>query len=206
MQMDLEIRSLSDQNQVDLNNVQQVRIFTDGSKIGGRVGAALSLWNNEVETKAVKLSLPAYCTVYQAELLAICRATSEILKNGGSSFGLYSDSRAALKTVTGQWNLHPLAVEIRRNLHRALVQNKMVFLFWIKAHTGLPGNERADCLAKEAALSSRRKPDYDQVPVSFVKRNIREKTLAEWNRRYQSGGTASVTRAFFPDAVKKLEK
>ncbi|XP_047543137.1 uncharacterized protein LOC125075464 [Vanessa atalanta] len=202
MQMDLEIRSLSDQNQVDLNNVQQVRIFTDGSKIGGRVGAALSVWNNEVETKAVKLSLPAYCTVYQAELLAICRATGEILKNGGSSFGLYSDSRAALETVTGQWNLHPLAVEIRRNLHRALVQNKMVFLFWIKAHAGLPGNERADCLAKEAALSSRRKPDYDQVPVSFVKRNIREKTLDEWNRRYQSGGTASVTRAFFPDAVK----
>ncbi|XP_064072811.1 uncharacterized protein LOC113403591 [Vanessa tameamea] len=202
MQMDLEIRSLSDQNQVDQNNVQQVRIFTDGSKIDGRVGAALSLWNNEVETKAVKLSLPAYCTVYQAELLAICRATGEILKSGGSSFGLYSDSRAALETVTGQWNLHPLAVEIRRNLHRALVQSKIVSLFWIKAHAGLPGNERADCLAKEAALSSRRKPDYDQVPVSFVKRNIREKTLDEWNRRYQSGGTASVTRAFFPDAVK----
>ncbi|XP_046976355.1 uncharacterized protein LOC124542451 [Vanessa cardui] len=135
--------------------------------------AALSLWNNEAEIKAVKLSLPAYCTVYQAELLAICKATSEILRNSGGSFGLYSDSRAALETVTGQWNLHPLAVEIRRNVNRALEQNKMVSLYWIKAHAGLPGNERADYLAKEATLSSRRKPNYDQVPVSFVKRNIR---------------------------------
>ncbi|XP_046976629.1 uncharacterized protein LOC124542783 [Vanessa cardui] len=201
LQMDLEIRSLSDQYQVDRNNVQQVRIFTDGSKIDGRVGAALSLWNNEAETKAVKLSLPAYCTVYQAELLAICRATSEILKDNGSSFGLYSDSRAALETVTDQWNLHPLAEDIRRNLYEALMRNKTVSLFWVKAHAGLPGNECADYLAKEAALSSRRKPNYDQVPVSFVKRNICEKTLDEWNRRYQLGGTASVTRAFFPDAV-----
>lgn len=65
----------------------------------------------------------------------------------------------------------------------------------------MEGNERADRLAKEAALKLKKKPDYDQCPVSFVKRSIRMATLVEWNRRYKSGETASVTKMFFPNAV-----
>nr|XP_049697305.1 uncharacterized protein LOC126054733 [Helicoverpa armigera] len=200
-QMPLEFVCLADQQQVDTYNVQTVRIFTDGSKIEGKVGAALSLWNNEGEVQNLKLSLAAYCTVYQAELLAICRATDEILKRTESSYGLYSDSMAALQTLSNHGSLHPLAVRARANLSQALDQSKAVSLFWIKAHAGLPGNERADELAKEAALSSRRKPDYDQCPISYIRRQIRQDSLGEWNRRYVSGETASVTKMFLPDAI-----
>ncbi|XP_063838171.1 uncharacterized protein LOC135087301 [Ostrinia nubilalis] len=198
--MSLEFVSLVDQHLVDQHNVQAVRIFTDGSKIEGKVGAALSWWNNEAEIRNSKLSLSAYCTVYQAELLAIWKASGQILKGAEASYGLYSDSRAALETITNHDSLHPLAVETRKNLRTAFTQGKAVSLFWVKAHAGLPGNERADELAKEAALASKRKPDYDRCPISYVKRLIREDTLDKWNDRYTQGDTASTTKSFLPDA------
>ncbi|KAL0858961.1 hypothetical protein ABMA27_010821 [Loxostege sticticalis] len=198
--MAIGFERLEDQSLVDRHNVQAVRIFTDGSKIEGKVGAALSLWKGETEIRNQKFCLSAYCTVYQAELLAICKATGVILKGREKSYGLYSDSMAALETIVNHGSLHPLAVETRENLRKAFIQGKDVSLFWIKAHAGLLGNERADDLAKEAALTSKRKPDYDRCPVSFAKRTIRARSIVKWADRYKTGNTASTTKTFFPDA------
>ncbi|KAL0811463.1 hypothetical protein ABMA28_009863 [Loxostege sticticalis] len=200
LHMDIIFERLEDQSLVDRHNVQEVRIFTDGSKIEGKVGAALSIWKGESEVRNQKFSLSAYCTVYQAELLAICRATGGILKGRERSYGLYSDSMAALETVANHSSLHPLAVESRENLRKALTQGKDVSLYWIKAHAGLQGNERADELAKEAALALKRKPDYDKCPVSFAKKSLRNRSIIKWNERYKLGETASITKMFFPDA------
>lgn len=94
--MVLEFASLHNQDLLDHNSGYEVQIFTDGSKLEGRVGAALSVWKNGVETTARKLALSRYCTVYQAELLALCEATRVAKRYKESSFGVYSDSRAAL--------------------------------------------------------------------------------------------------------------
>ncbi|XP_049874511.1 uncharacterized protein LOC126372706 [Pectinophora gossypiella] len=209
--MKLEFVCLVDQEQVDCHNNQAVRIYTDGSKIDGKVGAALSVWDGDAETKTVKLKLSPYCTVYQAELLAICEATRVILACHQTSFGIYSDSRSALETIVNHDAKHHLAVRTRKNLAAGKLQNKEISLFWIKAHAGLEGNERADQLAKDAAQRVKTKPNYDLCPVSYLKRQIRIESLEKWNERYRAGTTASTTKLFFPDAtmaykiVKKLE-
>lgn len=195
----LEFVSLVDQEQVDSHNNQEVRIFTDGSRIEEKVGAALTIWDSNAETGSAKLSLAPYCTVYQAELLAICRATEEIRRRSEERYGIYSDSRSALETIINPCTTHPLAVKTRKNLGAIMNQNKAVYLFWIKAHAGLAGNERADQLAKDAALKSKKRPDYDSTPISFIKRRIRIRSIDEWDRRYREGSTASVTKLFFPD-------
>lgn len=199
--INLDFATLANREQLDASAEFDVKIFTDGSKIGGHVGAALSIWRGDAETRTTKLKLSDYCTVYQAELLALCRATEETLRHSASSFGIYSDSMAALQTVKNHSCLHPLAVEARDNLTTSSHQNKIINLFWIKAHAGFEGNERADKLAKEAAMNNKKRPDYDLCPVSYVRRYARTATLDEWNRRYVSGQTASVTKIFFPDAV-----
>lgn len=117
--------------------------------------------------------------MYQAELLALCKATEVILKRHEQTNGMYSDSRAALETVVDPSSTHPLAVEARSNLRGALAQNKEISLFWIKAHAGLEGNERADQLAKDAALKSKKKADYEHCSKSFVKKQIRLETLVK---------------------------
>ncbi|XP_045458461.1 uncharacterized protein LOC123668812 [Melitaea cinxia] len=199
--IDLEFECLADQDQFKANCANDYNIFTDGSKIEGKVGAALSVWAGAAETKTLKLALPSYCTVYQAELLAICRAARMAADHLAGSVGIYSDSLSALLTLKNPKAPHPLAVKAREHLRGALAQNRRVSLFWIKAHAGLKGNERADYLAKEAALKLKRAFDYDSCPVSFIKRSIRMQSLDEWNQRYRGGETAGVTRVFFPDAI-----
>ncbi|KAJ2939998.1 hypothetical protein O0L34_g14030 [Tuta absoluta] len=199
---DLKITNLRNREDVEENSSCAVKIFTDGSKIGGRVGAALSVWESDAEIRTVKLCLPSYCTVYQAELLAIREATRRMRTNGAVSFGIYSDSMAALQTVTNLGSLHPLAVESRENITYVSRQNKAVSLYWIKAHAGLEGNERADQLAKEAAAASmKQKPHYDLFPISFAKRQLRLESICEWDKRYKSSEVAGTTKIFFPDVT-----
>lgn len=197
----VELCSLIDEEQYTESKKHAVKIYTDGSKIEGKVGASFSLWRGDTESKSRKFALPSYCTVYQAELFALSEAMREILRRHDSDFAIFSDSMAALQTISNPATLHPLAVGIRDALRQSKAQSKSVKLYWIKAHVGFEGNERADALAKAAAIESKRKPDYDLCPVSYIKRMIREGTLHVWDRRYGSGETAGVTRMFFPSAI-----
>ncbi|XP_047994823.1 uncharacterized protein LOC125232999 [Leguminivora glycinivorella] len=139
------------------------------------------MWNSEKKTKALKLALPDYGTVYLTELLAIHQVTKIVSNHQATTFGIYSDSMAALQTVTNHSCIYPLAVESRKNIREISLQNRIISIFLIKAHAELEGNERADQLAKEAATKSKKRPDYDLCPISFVKRSIRMATLDKWN-------------------------
>ncbi|KAG6462664.1 hypothetical protein O3G_MSEX013397 [Manduca sexta] len=176
-------------------------IFTDGSKLEGKVGAALSIWDGAAETKTVKLKLEPYCTVYQAELLALQKATEVALKNKVERCSIFCDARSALEEVARGDSLHPIAFQININLKTAEERRQKIELFWIKAHVGWEGNERADSLAKDAALLLKTKANYDRCPVSCLRRQIRQESIEEWSRRYEHGETASVTKLFFPNAV-----
>lgn len=200
-QIEIGYSCLADGAETSQDENNCLKIYTDGSKIQGKVGAALSIWTSGAETKTRKLKLANFCTVYQAELLALSEAVKLALEGTASDCSVYSDSRAALDTIACGFSLHPLAVVTRRNIKIAKDQNRLIRLHWVKAHVGLEGNERADELAKDAALNKKTKPNYDMCPVSFIKRQIRMESLVEWNRRYVEGDTAATTRVFLPDVI-----
>lgn len=96
-------------------------------------------------------------------------------------FGIFSESRAALQMVTNRHAFHPLSVKARVAIRKGMIQNKEIFLFWVKARAELSGNEQADLLAKEAALRLKKAQDYGLCPVSLVKQGLWHAMLAEWN-------------------------
>ncbi|KAJ2937354.1 hypothetical protein O0L34_g19238 [Tuta absoluta] len=183
------------------NNISGSHIFTDGSKIQGKVGAALSYWREGTERVYKKFKLESYCTVFQAEMYALLQATELVLKGKDVQINIFSDSRSALELLNSHDSYHPLVLQIKENLARIAKQNKKLGLFWIRAHVGVEGNERADVLAKDAALHKKTAPNNDQCPISFIKRTIRQDTLQNWNIRYNEKETASTTKAFFPDII-----
>ncbi|XP_039757876.1 uncharacterized protein LOC120632137 [Pararge aegeria] len=174
------------------------RIFTDGSKMNGGVGAALSCWEAGEEIMSKKFRLEAFCTVFQAEMYALYQATEVALKTNRNTVNILSDSRSALEALGSTKNSHPLVFTIRRNLSLLRETQTITHLFWIRAHVGVDGNERADFLAREAVTKLKTKSSYDRCPISFIKRTIRQSILDEWGKRYKNGETAAVTKIFLP--------
>lgn len=172
-------------------------LFTDGSKLEGKVGGAVTCWSGGREVRHVGFRLENYCSVFQAELCAILRALMMVEGRRESTFALASDSMSSLEAVGDSNSLHPLAAEIREKMISLEQEGKMVRLFWVKAHSGIEGNERADELAKQAALNDRRQSFYDRFPLSFAKSSIRTVSINKWQQIYDASQTGSTTKLFF---------
>lgn len=146
-------------------------IYTDGSRIGGGVGATLTCWRSGTETLARKYVLPSFCTVFQAELFALYQATKIALGSSEETVCILSDSRSALELLGDQNASQPIAFFVKENLKRANKEGKNVRLFWVKAYVGISGNERADELAKIAA--KQRKYTYQRRPCFQDSKNYK---------------------------------
>ncbi|XP_067124889.1 uncharacterized protein [Centruroides vittatus] len=178
----------------NLNNAS-IQIYTDGSGIDGGVGCAYVVYDNSEEIHNQKFRLHPQCNVFQAELLAISKATNWI-NNTYSNFkiDIYTDSLSALKMIYSI-KLHPLAVEIRNNI---CVSNNNIQIFWVRSHQGMEGNERADALAKEAALDPNISYDYGKISQGTLKRLLREEAIDTWQSHWNELGH-HIIKQFIPD-------
>jgi ribonuclease HI len=104
-----------------------------------------------------------------------------------ASYALNVDSTAALLAIANKHSTHPLAVAIRRKTIELRTVTSITF-HWIKGHTGLEGNERADYLARTIA-SYNLTISYDALPVS------RGKQILEDLRSYLLHGAGSFLRS-----------
>ncbi|XP_046977642.1 uncharacterized protein LOC124543462 [Vanessa cardui] len=194
-----------DPQTLDEHHIVGPLIFTDGSKIEGKVGAALTWWDQGRETRNSTFRLEPHNTVFQSEMYALLRAIIMVRKSKHRYANILSDSRSSLDLLRCPSVTHPLAIEMKECIRQIGEEGRSVRFFWLRAHAGTPGNERADELAKKAALTKKTAPDYDRVPISYVKRRIREETVEKWQARYDSSETGSVTKIFLPD-VKVAKK
>ncbi|XP_037966921.2 uncharacterized protein LOC119692015 [Plutella xylostella] len=104
-------------------------IFTDGSKIEGKVGSALSWWNSGNEITCRKFKLEDHCTVFQAELYAVYRATELAKTRKETTLHVYSDSRSTLELLRGSDSSHQLAAKTKDNIACLSKKGKEVALF-----------------------------------------------------------------------------
>lgn len=130
-----------------------VQIFTDGSK------------NPETEATGAAVMIPShqmgfnrrttdYLSVYAVELVAILLALKWAEDMRESKILICSDSVSSLSSIksgTSKYH-HDLVYEILFTYSRITRLGKDVVLMWVPAHSGIPGNEKADKVAKEAVM------------------------------------------------------
>jgi len=104
--------------------------------------------SREIHIETQRLNIE--CTAFQAELCAIGMAVDWILnqRKKTASYSIIVDSKAALLAIANKHSTRPLAVDTRRKTIELRTATSITF-HWIKGHTGLKGNKRADYLAKQ---------------------------------------------------------
>lgn len=201
--------SVSIDVQDEVQQASKYNIYTDGSKIDGKVGAGLVVYDEDDETQVYmqQMKLADWCSNNQAELLAIHKALEWLLQleveSGQRKAKIMTDSQVSLRVIGNNGRTSEMGHAIRNKVNRLQSADMgwTLTITWIKPHAGHKGNEQADRLAKEAALSEDMDTCYCKVPISYVSEMARRKGVALWHwfstwGTRTPGGSQWFTRGF----------
>ena len=127
-------------------------------KIGRRVSAAICY-----KRGVSSIRLPGATTIFNEELHAILLALDVVRRSKEKYFLLLSDSYSSLIRLGGSHVDHGTIYKYLNTYSTLTNCGKTVILCWMSGHVGIPGNERADSVAK-AALS----PPISRVKISVT--------------------------------------
>lgn len=180
-------------------------MYTDGSGIEGKVGAAAVDENGETVIQS-QMGDDDTTTVYSAEMRAIemtlkyvLNATEPRTNRARNGLIIFADSQAALKALrrplmpSGQIYLAG-GLDLIRQLADQGIRTE---LDWIPAHQGVNGNETVDRHATEAAQG----PEDPTNPLNryirlaaATRRRLRGEAKIEWARAWAAEKTSRPTR------------
>ncbi|XP_058814360.1 uncharacterized protein LOC131678307 [Topomyia yanbarensis] len=173
--------------------------YTDGSRINEATGFGIFNSNTSI---SFKLAEPA--SVYTAELAAVHYSLEIIDTLLPSHYFILTDSLSTIKALRSLPldNHAPFFLKkIREYLTKLTNKSYQITLLWIPAHCSIPGNERADNLAKIGALDG----DIYERPVAFngFYSASRQRTLTSWQTSWDNGDLGRWLHSIIPKVSTK---
>ena len=169
---------------------EAIWIWSDGSAEAGvsSGGGGALVTTPDGEERQIRVPAGQLCSSTRAELVALLAAVEAVLElpqRGGLPEVACLDSRAALLLLAGGAAAQstPLGARLWDRLRQLEALAPVVHLQWVPAHCGLPGNERADRLAKEAAELPQHSAEVDARTLTrAVARAARKRWQEGWPR------------------------
>ncbi|KAH9511331.1 hypothetical protein DERF_009800 [Dermatophagoides farinae] len=185
-----------------------IYIFTDGSKLDNRTGAASVFTANGQVIEQHQWRLADGCSVFQAELIAIKESISRSMQMNYSSISIFSDSKSSLESIANRMNCHPIVFDINKQIDILRGKNITTTLHWIKAHNNYKWNEMADELAKGATTLNQTSAIYKNIPISSFKYLCRQESNQKWMMRTATSCTGRWTNRLLPntDIIKEFDQ
>lgn len=179
----------------------QYSLFTDGSKndTGSMyVGCSFIVFKNNIEYFSQSFSLPKYASIFQAEAVAILKAIHWISDNHILRAKLFTDSQSVLQALQSSSCSDSIILQIKLQLLEFNNSDKELKFFYIKAHAGFNGNERADFFAKKASLYLSNFYKNIKLSQSILKTRLKAQSLQIWQNRWINSAKGRWTYKFFP--------
>ena len=114
-------------------------------------------------------------SVYSAEIFAIIQAFYIIHASDCTKFVIFSDSKSSLQTLSQSDPINPFVCGLFKEYVKTLKAKKDVKFCWVPSHSGLPGNEKVDALAKEALTLEKVDMDIQYVVASDYNQTVRQR-------------------------------
>ncbi|KAL5269289.1 hypothetical protein ACHWQZ_G002940 [Mnemiopsis leidyi] len=159
---------------VNLVGTYGIRLSTDQELIehNSRTSSMKHLNNNNTILHEDSLNLPNSCTVYQAELTAITYACRQLTNYTNKHIIIWTDSLSSSNSLTTLITKNS-TVKYCLDILNQIGAHNQVELRWIKAHSGLWGNERANELAKHRTTSTT--TIARPIPQAYINKLINDK-------------------------------
>ena len=167
-------------------------IYTDGSKIDEKVGAAAT-W----EYGTIKTHLPDKCTIFSAEAVALINALKIAKASHLKQFIIFTDSLSCLQSIENEDINNQLILTFLEQYTLCTRKGKHIVLCWIPSHIGIPGNEKADKYAKEAIEEDMRPIE---VPYTDFIPEVKAYVKGLWQRTWD--GSTDFLSMISPDVGK----
>lgn len=191
------------------NEQYEIEVFTDGSKINGKVGAAAVIFRNKTVVQQQKFRLNNKCSNNQAEQIAILQALKIItemdIPNIERTVAIYTDSKVTIDLLRNNDKHGYIIEQIRQNLKILFSQHWKINFKWIKAHVGIHGNEIADKLAKQATEEDHIPVIYNKIPKSTIIDAEKKKSTEKWQRMWSNTTKGALTKRFFPSVTDRMK-
>jgi ribonuclease HI len=146
-----------------------LNVYTDGSGMGKLTGTGIVIYGPTLEETLGEFSEPTKILVQE--------------RISGKIIHYYCDNQAAIHSLGNVLVQSPLVqntVYLLNNLGR---QNQ-VHIFWVKAHVGTIGNERADCLAKTGA-QTHHPSRFQTAPLLCIRKTLTKQAMRQdWQRQW----------------------
>lgn len=189
--VELELKKLRD-NRVPFYHIldkrwpHNVAIYTDASRDPTNNISAIGVYVPVTNTEYSQV-LPAYTQIYTAEIVAIQKACNYIQNAGLRNVVIFSDSKTALQLITNACysdkSLY-IALKTKQKILDLKKSGVSIELVWVPSHTNIPGNDKADALAKAGTLlnnAHRSKIDAQNF-IPTIKERLWLQWQSEWTQ------------------------
>ena len=173
-----------------------IHAYTDGSafKATQNAGYGVLIHYPNGISESISGACGKICSNFEAEMFAVGHTVShlnEFFRTNNktpNNIVVFTDSQSILQALKQKANDCPQVQQILLSIDRFLTAFPVkLVLQWIPGHTGIPGNEKADKLAKKGSQDDQ--PNLQtplKTAINMLKNNCRE----EWMNRWANGSTA----------------
>nr|XP_015929392.2 uncharacterized protein LOC107456125 [Parasteatoda tepidariorum] len=158
----------------NLDSDDHLLIYTDGSKINNCTGCAFVAYYNDNIIAERSFKLHPNCSNNQAEAFAILPSLNWMNSRDDFSFNniiLFTDSQVNISKIQDRKCHDDTTENIRFMIWKLSTRNINITINWVKGHSGVIGNDKADEHAKAAAKSDLT-ISFSKLPKFFIKNDI----------------------------------